>query len=79
MSRDLVVHHLVGLDAQLRRMRCLARTIGSSAELQARLPKLLDESCRASQRALSAIAGQEGWQATSAAPIAAEAAGGHRR
>lgn len=69
MNRDLVVHNLVALDAQLRRMRSLVRTIKNPAELTARLPALLEESCRTSQRALSRVAVPEGWQATPAAPI----------
>lgn len=73
MNRDLVLHHLVALDAQIRRVCALARSIGDAEELRARLPRLLDETARTSQRALSAIARPEGWQTTSAAPIAAEA------
>lgn len=36
--RDLVIHHLVAIDAQLRRIRGLALHIGDGAELKARIP-----------------------------------------
>lgn len=67
MKRDLIVHHLVALDAQLRRVRALAGSIGSPAELQARLPALIDESCRTLDRVMGQIRRQEGTQPPPAA------------
>lgn len=62
MKRDLVLHHLVALDAQLRRMRGIAET-REPAEVKARLAPLLKATCRESQRVLSAAAAEEGWPA----------------
>lgn len=61
-SRDQVIHHLVAIDAQLRRLRGLARNIGDGAEFKARIGPLLDETCRRSHAILSLIGQQEGMQ-----------------
>lgn len=68
MNRDLIVHHLVALDAQLRRLRRLSETIGDGAELKARLPRLIAETCGSMQRLMSAVGQQEGWQAGPGGP-----------
>lgn len=68
MNRDLLIHHVVALDAQLRRLRRLADAIGDGAELKARLPALIAESCRTTQRLMSALGQQEGWQAGPGGP-----------
>jgi hypothetical protein len=50
MNRDLVVHQVVAIDAQIRHMIALTQTVGSAEELKARLPALLEESAAATQR-----------------------------
>ena len=61
-SRDLVIHHLVAIDAQLRRIRGLVRKIGDAQELAARIAPLLDETCKRSHALLSLTGQQEGMQ-----------------
>lgn len=68
MNRDLIIHRLVALDAQLRRLRRLADNIGDGAELKARLPTLIAESCVSMQRIMSDLSIQEGWQAGPGGP-----------
>ena len=60
MNRDLVIHELVAVDAQLRRIRRLAQSIGDSKELQARLPQLITETSRRVNTLCGRIAQQEG-------------------
>jgi hypothetical protein len=60
MKRDLLIHHLVGIEAQLRRLRRLAHHVGDAAELRARLTPILDESCRDLHRLTSRIGQEEG-------------------
>lgn len=60
MTRDLIIHHLVALDAQLRRLHRLAETIGSLDELKVRLPPLIAETHRRVQVLCSRIGQQEG-------------------
>ncbi len=67
MNRDLIVHHLVAIDAQLRRMRRLAVSLGA-AELKARLPALVEETTRGMQRVMSSVGQDEGWQAGPGGP-----------
>jgi hypothetical protein len=60
MNRDLILLELVALDAQLRRIRRLAQSIGSSDELKARLPPLITQISRRVNALCSRIAQQEG-------------------
>ena len=62
LDRDLVIHHVVAIDAQLRRIRGLASKIGDGAELKARIGPLLDETCRRCHSLLGRIGHQEGSQ-----------------
>jgi hypothetical protein len=66
---DLLIHHLVAIDAQLRRMRRLAHHVGNSEELRARLTALLDESCRDLHRLMSRIGQEEGLKNGSDLPV----------
>lgn len=68
MNRDLVIHHLVAIDAQLRRMHRLADTIQDGAELKARLPGLLGETAKAMHGLMSRIGQGEGWQPATSGP-----------
>ena len=60
MNRDLVIHELVAVDAQLRRIRRLAQSIGDAKESKARLPQLIEETSRRVNALCSRIAHQEG-------------------
>jgi len=62
MNRDLVIHHLVAIDAQLRRMRRLAHRINDGVEIRARLTPLLDQTCVDMHRIMCQIGQQEGGQ-----------------
>jgi hypothetical protein len=66
--RDLVIHHLVAIDAQMRRIRGLAGTIGNAVELKARIVPLLDETCKRCHVLMSLIGQQEGVQHDPSAP-----------
>ena len=60
MNRDLIIHHLVAVDAQLRRIRRLANSIGDGNELKVRLPPLIEETCHRVQVLRSEMGQQEG-------------------
>lgn len=60
MNRDLVIHELVAVDAQLKRIRRLAESIGDAEQLKARLPQLITETQRQVNALCSRIAQQEG-------------------
>jgi len=60
MTRDLLIHHLVAIDAQLRRIRRLANSIGDGNELKVRLPPLIEETCHRVQVLRSEMGQQEG-------------------
>ena len=60
MNRDLVIHELVAVDAQLRRIRRLAQSIGDAKESKARLPQLITETSHRVNALCSRIAQQEG-------------------
>lgn len=46
MNRDLLIQHMVGLEAQLRRIQRLSGKIGSAEELNSRIPPLIDAAAR---------------------------------
>lgn len=60
MKRDLVIHELVAVDAQLRRLRRLAESIGDAEQLKARLPRLIGETAKRVQVLCSRIGQEEG-------------------
>ena len=60
MNRDLILQELVALDAQLRRIRRLAQSIGDANESKARLPPLIEQTSRRVNALCSRIAQQEG-------------------
>lgn len=60
MNRDLIIHQLVAVDAQLKRIRRLAESIGDAGELKDRLPPLITETSRQVNALCSRIAQQEG-------------------
>lgn len=60
MTRDLIIQHLVGLDAQLRRIERLAANIGSAEEIKARIPPLIECAARSVQQLASRIEQLEG-------------------
>ena len=62
MRCDLLIHKLVAIDAQLRRMRHLAAKIGSDAEFRARLPLLIASTSQELHRLMSELGQQEGWR-----------------
>lgn len=67
-GRDLIIHHLVAIDAQLRRLRGLHRKIEDGVELRARIGPLLNETCKRSHEILSLIGQVEGLQHDPAPP-----------
>lgn len=68
MTRDLLIHHLVALDAQLRRMRRLSEHITDGVELKARLPQLIAKTSNELHRLMSEIGQGEGWQPGTTGP-----------
>ena len=68
MNRDQIIHELVAIDAQLRRMRRLSERINSDAEFRARLPELIARTAQGVNRVLSEIGKQEGWFAGVSGP-----------
>ncbi len=60
MNRDTVIHQLIAVEAQLRRLRRLAESIHDPLELQARLPGLIVETHRSVQSLVSRINEREG-------------------
>lgn len=54
MNRDLVIHVLVAVEAQLRRIERLSLSIGDAEEHRARIPPLVNET----RRYLSNITGR---------------------
>lgn len=60
MNRDLVLHVVVGVDAQLRRIERLSRSIADPVEHKTRIPPLIAESRRQLQSMCDRVAQQEG-------------------
>lgn len=60
MTRDLIIQHLVGLDAQLRRIERLSANIGSAEEHKARIPLLVEHASRSVCQLVSRIEQAEG-------------------
>jgi hypothetical protein len=60
MNRDLVIHHLVGVEAQLRRIERLSSSIGDPTEHKARIPALITETRRTLQTLTGRIEQVEG-------------------
>lgn len=60
MNRDLVIQVAVGVDAQLRRIEQLSRSIGDPVEHKARIPPLITESRRQLQSLCDRLAQVKG-------------------
>lgn len=60
MNRDIVIHHLVGVEAQLRRIERLSSSIGDALEHKARITALITEARRTLQSLCGRIEQQEG-------------------
>lgn len=60
MHRDLVLHQVIGVNAQLKRLERLANSINDPTELKARLPPLITLTCKNLNTLMNALAQREG-------------------
>lgn len=60
IHRDLILHQVIGVNAQLKRLERLANSINDPTELKARLPPLITLTCKNLNIVIAGLAQGEG-------------------